>query len=79
MLVLNFANELHPGGGFQQGNRGQESLLCRSSALFATLSADPMYAAHAARPLPDSTDWAILSPDVPVTARRWTSPGRSVS
>jgi len=66
VLVLNFANGLHPGGGFQQGNRGQESLLCRSSALFATLSADPMYASHAARPLPDSTDWAILSPDVPV-------------
>jgi uncharacterized protein (TIGR02452 family) len=66
VLVLNFANGLHPGGGFQQGNRGQESLLCRSSALFATLSGDPMYAAHAARPLPDSTDWAILSPEVPV-------------
>ena len=25
-----------------------------------------MYAAHKARPQPDSTDWAILSPDVPV-------------
>jgi uncharacterized protein (TIGR02452 family) len=66
VLTLNFGNGIHPGGGFQQGNRGQESLLCRSSALFATLSGDPMYAAHAARPLPDSTDWAILSPDVPV-------------
>lgn len=66
VLALNFANGLHPGGGFQQGNHGQESLLCRSSALFATLSGDPMYAAHAARPLPDSTDWAILSPEVPV-------------
>ena len=66
VLVLNFANGLHPGGGFQQGNRGQESLLCRSSALFATLAGDPMYTAHAARPLPDSTDWAILSPDVPI-------------
>jgi uncharacterized protein (TIGR02452 family) len=66
VVALNFANGIHPGGGFQQGNRGNESVLCRSSALFATLSGDPMYAAHAARPLPDSTDWTILSPDVPV-------------
>jgi uncharacterized protein (TIGR02452 family) len=66
VLVLNFANGIQPGGGFQQGNRGQESVLCRSSALFATLQGDAMYAHHATRPLPDSTDWAILSPDVPV-------------
>ena len=50
----------------RNGARAQEEVLCRSSALYATLSGDPMYAAHNARPLPDSTDWAILSPDVPV-------------
>ncbi len=66
VLALSFANGIHPGGGFVKGNRGQESVLCRSSALYATLEGDPMYAAHAARPEPDSTDWAILSPDVPV-------------
>lgn len=66
VLALNFANGIQPGGGFLQGNRAQESVLCRSSALFATLEGDPMYAAHAARVEPDSTDWAILSPDVPV-------------
>ena len=41
-------------------------MLCRSSALFATLGGDRMYAAHRARPRPDSTAWAIYSPDVPV-------------
>nr|WP_242518423.1 TIGR02452 family protein [Halochromatium roseum] len=46
--------------------RAQEEVLCRSSALFATLRGDPMYAHHAQRPLPDSTHWAILSPEVPV-------------
>jgi len=66
VLALSFANGIHPGGGFVKGNRGQESVLCRSSALYATLEGDPMYAAHAGRPEPDSTDWAILSPDVPV-------------
>ena len=66
VLVLNFANGIEPGGGFLQGNRAQESVLCRSSALYATLQDDPMYAAHAKRPRPDSTDWAILSPDVPI-------------
>lgn len=66
VLALNFGNGAEPGGGFLQGNRGQEGLLCRSSALYATLQGDAMYQAHLARPLPDSTDWAILSPEVPV-------------
>jgi uncharacterized protein (TIGR02452 family) len=64
-LILNFANGIRPGGGFLNGARAQEECLARSSALFATLDGDPMYEAHAARPLPDSTAWAILSPDVP--------------
>lgn len=66
VLVLVFGNGIEPGGGFLLGNRGQESALCRASALYATLQGDALYAAHQARPQPDSTDWAILSPDVPV-------------
>ena len=65
-LALNFANGLHPGGGFLHGARAQEEVLCRSSALYATLVGDPMYEAHARRPTPDSSDWAIYSPEVPV-------------
>ncbi len=65
-LALNFANGVNPGGGFLGGARAQEEVLCRSSALFATLTGDPMYHEHAKRPQSDSTDWAIYSPDVPV-------------
>jgi uncharacterized protein (TIGR02452 family) len=65
-LALNFANGIHRGGGFLGGARAQEEVLCRSSALYQTLVNDPMYEAHRKRPRPDSTDWAIYSPDVPV-------------
>ena len=65
-LALNFANGVCPGGGFLSGARAQEEVLCRSSALYQTLVGDRMYAQHAKRPEPDSTDWAIYSPDVPV-------------
>ncbi len=65
-LALNFANGIHPGGGFLRGARAQEEVLCRSSALYLTLVGDPMYENHQMRPLPDSTDWTIYSPDVPV-------------
>jgi uncharacterized protein (TIGR02452 family) len=65
-LALNFANGIYPGGGFLDGARAQEETLCRSSALYQTLADDPMYEEHGKRQLPDSTDWAIYSPDVPV-------------
>lgn len=65
-LALNFANGVHPGGGFLRGAKAQEEVLCRSSALYQTLAGDPMYEAHRQRPRPDSTDWAIYSPNVPV-------------
>ncbi len=63
-LALNFANGEHPGGNFLNGARAQEEAICRSSALYQTLVDDSMYEEH--RKLPDSTDWAIYSPDVPV-------------
>jgi uncharacterized protein (TIGR02452 family) len=65
-LALNFANGVHPGGGFLNGARAQEEVLCRSSALYCTLVDDPMYEYHRERPQPDSSDWVIYSPDVPV-------------
>lgn len=65
-LALNFANGIHPDGGFLTGARAQEEVLCRSSALYQTLVGDPMCEAHLRRPQPDSTDWAIYSPKVPV-------------
>ena len=65
-LALNFANGVQPGGGFLSGARAQEEVLCRSGALYKTLEGDPMYEHHRQRDRPDSTDWAIYSPDVPV-------------
>jgi uncharacterized protein (TIGR02452 family) len=65
-LALNFANGIQPGGGFLFGARAQEEVLCHSSALYHTLVGDPMYEEHRKRSRPDSTDWTIYSPDVPV-------------
>jgi uncharacterized protein (TIGR02452 family) len=65
-LALNFANGIHPGGGFLGGARAQEEVLCRSSALYRTIVDDPVYEEHRQRPRPDSTEWAIYSPGVPV-------------
>ena len=65
-LALNFANGVQPGGGFLVGAQAQEEMLCRSSALFATLVDDPMYDHHREEAPEGSSDWAILSPDVPV-------------
>lgn len=64
-LALNFANGIHPGGGFLSGARAQEEALCRCSALDETLVGDPMYDAHRQRPRHHLADRVIHSPDVP--------------
>ena len=68
-LSLNFANGRVPGGGVLEGARAQEETLCRSSALLATLEGDAMYEAHRRGSRGESSDWVILSPDVPVFRR----------
>ncbi|WP_442511862.1 TIGR02452 family protein [Novipirellula sp. SH528] len=65
-LALNFANGVEPGGGFLRGATAQEETLCRSSALYTTLFGDPMYEFHRDNDPAASSDWAILSPNVPV-------------
>jgi uncharacterized protein (TIGR02452 family) len=68
-VALNFANAVNPGGGFLNGARAQEEVLCRSSALFTTLDEDPMYEYHRENDRAGATDWVIYSPDVPVYRR----------
>ena len=65
-LILNMANGVTPGGSLLFGGRGQEEYLCRSSALWSTIRDNPMYAAHAEQGNLECSDWAILSPDVPI-------------
>ncbi len=47
-------------------NASIEEALCRSSALYATLLDDPMYAFHREGRHLEASSWTILSPDVPV-------------
>lgn len=64
--ALNFASALTPGGGFLVGARAQEESLCWSSALYACLADNEMYAYHLQRDDPIYSDYVLYSPDVPV-------------
>ena len=64
--ALNFASATSPGGGFLSGSLAQEEYLARSSALWACLRGNPMYAYHRARKDPFYSDYVIYSPHVPV-------------
>ncbi len=67
VLCLNFASAKNPGGGFLGGSQAQEESLARSSALHATLTAQPeYYERNRACGTVLYTDHMILSPDVPV-------------
>jgi uncharacterized protein (TIGR02452 family) len=65
-VALNFASARHPGGGFLSGARAQEESLARSSALYACLEGNPMYALHETQRDPLYSDYAIYAPAVPV-------------
>ncbi len=67
VLCLNFASAKNPGGGFLGGSQAQEESLARSSALYACLTAAPMYyEVNRSCRTTMYTDHMILSPDVPV-------------
>jgi uncharacterized protein (TIGR02452 family) len=69
VLVLNFANPVHPGGGVYLGATAQEEDLCRKSTLLKSLeskNAKAYYDFHRKLNSPLSSDCMILSPKVEV-------------
>lgn len=69
ILVLNFANPVHPGGGVYLGAIAQEEDLCRKSTLLKSLeseNAKAYYDFHRKLNSPLSSDYMILSPKVEV-------------
>lgn len=69
VLVLNFANPVHPGGGVRHGARAQEEDLCRCSTLLLSLespAAASYYAFNSSLNSRLGSDAMILSPRVEV-------------
>lgn len=67
ILVMNFANAFHPGGGFLSGSHAQEECLCLNSTLYASLSsarAAEMYRYNQEHKNPLDSDYMLLSPHV---------------
>lgn len=68
-LVMNFANAVHPGGGFLKGARAQEEALCRYSTLYKSISsnkASEMYHYNIRNSSPIDSDYMFLIPNVSV-------------
>ncbi len=66
-LVMNFANAIHPGGGFLNGARAQEESLCRNSTLYLSLASEKakeMYNYNRNNLNPLDSDYMLLTPDV---------------
>ena len=69
ILVLNFANPVHPGGGVTRGARAQEEDLCRKSTLYMSLLSDEarrMYDYNQEAKDYLATDYMVLSPSVEI-------------
>ena len=68
VLVLNFANPVHPGGGVQNGAKAQEEDLCRKSTLYCSLTSNEAVAYYSYnRHLGDtSSDYMMISPNVEI-------------
>lgn len=69
ILVLNFANPVHPGGGVTRGARAQEEDLCRKSTLYISLLSDEarrMYDYNQDAKDCLATDYMVLSPNVEI-------------
>lgn len=74
-LALNLATGVPPGGGSLTRERAQEDALLRSSALYSALERTPEYANLVNGQIPDTSDWMIYTPNVPVFR---TCDGRSL-
>ncbi len=69
VLVLNFANPVHPGGGVRKGASAQEEDLCRKSSLLLSLEskhAHGYYAYHRGLRTYMGSDAVIISPKVEI-------------
>ena len=69
ILVLNFANPVHPGGGVSRGARAQEEDLCRKSTLYLSLLSDEarkMYDYNRKAGDYLASDYMVLSPNVEI-------------
>lgn len=69
ILVLNFANPVHPGGGVTRGAMAQEEDLCRKSTLYISLLSDEarrMYDYNQEAKDYLATDYMVLSPNVEI-------------